>query len=200
MSAAAATAIEEQKLQMFADLEEVFGLEAITLRSNDDGSSESDPDDEFEADVDTLDALLSESLTLAQEQQQAKAKEKLLRATRKDAEERLRRGGGSDLERAMDKALVARVAEALGEWRAVANVGVFHRHNCQCGSSHAVFVGLMISQEHFREKGLRQIVTTLHKRPNLPDVVLTRDFKTESCSICASSQGWDFQQKAPWSF
>jgi len=185
---------QKESEQLLADLDDEFGLEAVTTMPN--ATTFTDLDEE----VDTLDALLSESLSQQQERVAARKHQQLLRDSRDHALQRLRKGTGDELEKAMDRALVAKAAEALGEWKATANVGVFHRYNCSCGSSHAVFTGLMVSQVHYREKGLRQLMTSTAKRPGLPDVTLVREQRVATCNICASANGWDLQQQADWSF
>ena len=179
------------------ELEDFF-----TTSSNDDGS---DPDGQGDEPEDQLDAmasledLLTESLDYARRKQEDKARHKHLRETRDAAKERLRKGGGSDYERAMDRALVMRVAETLGEWKAISNVGMFHRYNCQCGSSHDVFMSVLLHMEHAREKGLRQLLTIPAVRPDLPKYTMIREQAVESCTHCARAAGWDFEQKATWS-
>jgi len=138
-------------------------------------------------DFSDLNDLLADALSAQKEIADAKA-----------AKDRQKRGGGSSQERAADAERIARW-EAAHEWRAVANVALFHRFSCACGAHSTVFEQLMVRQQHrhLRDSYRWQLTKTAHAE--LPNEVTIRKTSSPVCPKCAESKGWVFSNITEWS-
>lgn len=139
-----------------------------------------------DSDFSDLDNLLSESLSLSREAKEAK-------------EARLRRKAGwqTPAEKAEDDARLHRW-EMANEWKAVANVGLFHRYTCTCGASHTIFEGIMHRQEHRHMKFSMRWQAAEASLAALPTETAVRVTAVPVCSSCAASRGFDLAKATVW--
>ncbi len=133
---------------------------------------------------DELEELLSESINLKNEDARIKADRALLK----------RRGGVSAEDRAETEARV-RAWEARRVWEALANVTVFEKHNCACGSVHKVFSHSMQQQRHREQPGTTRLIKTDEFLLNLPNLVAMAEFDVPMCADCAESKGVDITKE-----
>lgn len=131
--------------------------------------------------LDELDALLQESIKAVEEE----AAIKFLRAKQK-------RGGVSKEERDADEARI-REWEARREWDTKANIGVFNKTECSCGSMTLTWSHLMHEQVH-KEKRVTRSVRATAQIATLPNVTAYQVISVEACTACAGSKGWDLSQ------
>lgn len=153
-----------------------------------------DPFDELEAldcngeneTLDDLEALLGESMASVKEEAEAKA-----------ARERIKRGGQSTAERQADAERMRRW-ELAHEWKIVANVGLFKRYACTCGSVTTVFEGLMTRQthRHLRDSSRWQVVQAV--RADLPNETMIQHHPRTTCPECAGKLGFDLSRAGEW--
>lgn len=136
---------------------------------------------------DLLEDLLSESLVQVREQREAKA-----------AKDRLKRGGLSAQERLEDEARI-RAWEAAHEWKAEANVSLFIRYICACGSHREVFSGLMQREQHRHlTNHAKRWVAVPSAKADLPNEVLIKEQHMPLCYSCAEVKGWDLTKATVW--
>lgn len=127
---------------------------------------------------DALEALLAESLQVAAQKESTAA-----------AKARLARDSGSAAERAEDAARVA-AWEAAREWSLVANVAMFTRTVCECGSAHEAFAGLFARETH-RTLGMSQRWRRADEADAaMPNEVAMREASAPMCADCAERKGW----------
>lgn len=136
----------------------------------------------------SLDDLLEESMTSVREATQAKA-----------ARDRVKRGGQSAAERAEDMARIA-AWEAAHEWKAEANVALFHNFNCKCGVRTSVFEGLFTRESHKVLSVSQRWRRVEASQANLPNEVAFRDIEKPMCTDCAESKGWATNNAYHWGY
>lgn len=156
------------------DLDETVNLTAQTTQANSTGLSLSELDDllkdeDFEP-LDTLDALLSESLELAQVRKHSSSlrrKLKLGQATPAEADE------------------YARI-DLQTNWTPVAACMSWDRWACKaCGNLQGMFTGHMVEYSHAHNSEAVRLIRTGVQRTDLPLKHISRDFTVESCVACS---------------
>lgn len=141
----------------------------------------------MEADeADPLDALLEESMGAVREAKEAKA-----------ARERAKRGGQTAAEQAEDAERIRRW-ELANEWKAVANVAVFDRYICACGSSQLSFSQLMVRQQHRHLRDSQRWQASTKNSAGLPSETVIRERAVLMCGGCAPVHGFDMQNPTIW--
>lgn len=128
-----------------------------------------------------LDALLGESVKLREEE----AAVKFLR-------EKSKKGGLSKAERDEDEARI-RAWETKMEWDTKANIGVFNKTVCTCGSATLTWSHLMHAQVH-KEKKVTRTVRATAQVALLPNQIAHQVIAVEACADCAATKGWDLNQ------
>lgn len=136
--------------------------------------------------IDPLDELLAESLAATREAADAKI-----------ARERIKRGGGSAKERAEDEARIQRW-ELAHEWKPVANVALFERHECACGRHQTIFRQLMIRQQHRHLHMSQRWQQTTASIADLPSEVVVQKWASPICVQCAPRAGFTFNNVTEW--
>ena len=148
---------------------------------------EADEADEADgAEADPLDALLEESMGAVREAKEAKA-----------ARERAKRGGQTAAEQAEDAERIRRW-ELANEWKAVANVAVFDRYTCACGSSQLVFSQLMVRQSHRHLRDSQRWQASTKNSAGLPSETVVRERAVMMCAGCAPAHGFNMQNPTIW--
>lgn len=148
-------------------------LEERVVEANDEGDAVAEEQAEEPEELDALEALLQESL----EPVRAKAELKELRA-------RMARGGLSMRERQEIEAKV-REWEARVEWDSQANVALFTRQTCACGTITSVFSGLLMRQRHRVQQNSMRWIMTAEVNPRLPKEVAHREMHVPMCYLCS---------------
>jgi len=136
--------------------------------------------------VDPLDALLEESLETVREAKEAKA-----------ARERAKRGGQTAAEQAEDAERIRRW-ELANEWKAVANVAVFDRHDCSCGHVSLSFSQLMTRQQHRHLRDSQRWQATDKNLVDLPSETVYRERHVRMCTNCAPVHGFSLTAATIW--
>ena len=142
--------------------------------------------------LDELEALLSESMAQVAERNETKA-----------ARERLRKGGQSAEQTALDNELVALWADRY-EWQAVSTAGIFNRYTCACGSTHTVFDCVMVEEASRRDKFTRRWInpSTEHRAQprTMPSerTTIVREHQVGVCDACVAASGWKLEGAATW--
>ena len=120
--------------------------------------------------LDELDSLLKESLSLATEVDQAKR--------------RLRKFNVSE-----DEALALReiihAYEERHNWHSIGLVLLVQRQNCACGSVHEFAQGEFLRQAHIRTPGTSRMVRNNWPNCSLPRSIEYHDSSTNLCTTCA---------------
>lgn len=146
-----------------------------------------DPEADSEgAESDPLDDLLAESLAASREALEAKL-----------ARERRKRGGQSAEQQAEDAERIRRW-ELAHEWRPVANVALFERHECACGKHHTIFRQLMTRQRHRHLRDSQRWQQADAALADLPNEVVVQKWETPMCPTCAPQAGFEFRRVTEW--
>lgn len=132
--------------------------------------------------MDDLDALLGESVSLRNEE----AAVKFLR-------EKQKKGGLPKAERDEDEARI-RAWESKMEWDTKANIGVFNKTLCTCGSATFTWSHLMHMQVH-KEKRVTRNVRATKQLALLPNLIAHQVLTVDACEECATAKGWDLAQE-----
>ena len=151
--------------------------EAVTTQANDDGTEfEDDADNE----LDSLDALMAESLEAVAEKQKLKI-----------AREKQRRGGLSAKEQAENDAWLARW-EMQNIWKPAANVAMYKSYKCDCGRKQTIFHQLLQRQTHRHNAQTQRWIDTEVQLTNLPNEIVVQKWTTPQCTYCSAKAGFDF--------
>lgn len=145
-----------------------------------------------DGDLSELDSLLAESLAAQAERAEVKA-----------ARERIKRGGLSAEQAALDNALVALWADQY-EWQSVTTAGIFNRYTCACGATHTVFDCVMVEQKHRGQPFTRRWInpSTEHRAQprSMPAerTTIVREHQVGVCGACAPQSGWRLEGATIW--
>ena len=119
--------------------------------------------------IDSLDALLGESLEVAAASKALKENRKKLSDGRLNAEEK------------QEIAAKIREWEATSEWKPAAVAVMFMTQACSCGGRHTFFQGVFQRQEHRSTKVMRWIKAETPAHLNLPK---EQKHTTEAVGLC----------------
>lgn len=136
--------------------------------------------------TDPLDDLLAESMAATKEALEAK-----------QARERRKRGGQSAADAAEGAERIRRW-ELAHEWRAVANVALFERYECQCGRHQTIFRQLMTRQQHRHLRDSQRWQQADSALTDLPNEVVVQKWQTPMCPACSSQVGFEFRNVTEW--
>lgn len=137
-------------------------------------------------DSDPLAELLAESLAATREALEAKA-----------ARDRAKRGGQSATQQAEDAERIRRW-ELAHEWKAVANVALFERHECACGRHQTIFRQLMTRQQHRHLRDSQRWQQADASLTDLPNEVVVQKWQTPMCPACSPQAGFEFRNVTEW--
>lgn len=128
-----------------------------------------------------LDALLAGAM-------EAKAEDEQVRVAR----ERLKRGGRAKEEVDADVALI-RKWEAARIWEPCANVAVFDRYTCECGTVNTIFSHMMQQRRMRTNHETLQLIQSDEMLEHLPNLLALQHFEVGMCRHCAPNFGFDLK-------
>lgn len=182
--------LDEQVIQdLDDDLDDTVSLEAQTTEANSDGLSLSELDElladgEWEP-VDSLDALLSESVEAAAAAKRAKS-----------LKQRIRTGQARPAEVEAYKAW-----EAQAHWKPVGNCEVWNQVTCQiCHTKRRFFSELMVEYQGLGNPDNLRYVAVREANPGLPGgfKLILREAKAAACDSCHGAGNIDFESATVW--
>lgn len=132
--------------------------------------------------LESLEALLGESIALKRQDVEAKA-----------LQERLKRQNLSKAEREATEALV-RAWQARVEWRTVANVAVFEHVSCACGYYTEAFSHFMHRQRHRQASGRERLIVADTLDPGMPKETAVQYASVPICGTCAGDKGYNLEK------
>lgn len=128
--------------------------------------------------LESLEALLGESMAIKAEDSAAKA-----------LQEKLKRQNLSKADREETERLV-RAWQARVEWRTTANVAVFEHVSCECGFYSEAFSHFMHNQTHRHNARQKRLVVADELDASLPKEVAIQTSSVPVCGECAERKGW----------
>lgn len=182
--------LDEQVLQdLDDDLDDTVSLEAQTVEANSTGLSLSELDELLAEEdwepVDSLDALLSESVEAAAAAKRAKS-----------LKQRIRTGQARPAEVEAYKAW-----EAQAHWKPIRNCEVWNQVTCLiCNTKRRFFSELMVEYQGLGNPDNLRYVTVREANPGLPGgfKFILRDAKAMACDSCHGAGGIDWDNATIW--
>lgn len=143
----------------------------------------SDEGSESVGELGIFDLLLAEGQAAIEERALLKANKKLL------AHGKLSKADAERLKLTIEEIEVGQT------WEDVANVAMFAKQTCNCGSKQTFFVQFLLEQKHLREKGaFRWSAISAPKGGNLPKRTTFEYTATLICPSCAGEFGWEVEE------
>lgn len=177
-----AVSVEEttiRDIESREELEELLSQSIAAPNDEDDAVAEKQGVEDEGEPLDTLDALLAESIA------ELEGKRKL-----RELRQRAVKPGLSTRERQEIEAKV-REWEARIEWQDEANVALFTRQLCaHCGTVAFPFNSMLRRQSHKTVKSSMRWITVEDLNPHLPREAVLRDRTVPFCQVCAEDSNW----------
>ena len=131
-----------------------------------------------------LEDLLNESLAASGEAAAvAKAREMLKKK-------------GASLEEARVKELKEKILswEIKNTWDIRANVTLWTRQTCSCGSEHKIYAGMFQHQILRANPSTKRWIKVSSAFSNFSNEVIFQDAQIQMCEVCAEGKGWDLEK------
>lgn len=115
------------------------------------------------------------------------------------ARERMKQVHGVTARERLEDAERIAAWEAKHEWRALANVALFHEHVCTtCNTFSMTFSHYLERQEHRHMRKAQRWVKVETTKAILPNEVVRKVHYTSMCEDCAEQNGWRLHDATVW--